>query len=1211
MTIFRHFLAITALLIVEIVSIGAQDFLGCGGFVKSDVDINFSLVEVKLYTKQGSLKYQTDCAPNNGYFLIPIYDKGDFVLKVEPPAGWSFEPSSVDLTIDGKTDKCSKGEDINFQFTGFSIVGRVISKGKNEGPKGVTVALQKKNQDGVIQQVSTETGGRYTFSPVLPGDYIVTASHALWTFESATAKYTVTKENGNLGDKLVVSGYDVSGEVRSEGEPIQGVAFLLFSKTSQKQDIQGCDFTAVKGFHSTDQNSLLCNVESDKNGKFVFPSLPSGDYWVVPFYKGEHITFDVVPDKLTFTVAFDSVKLQPVFQVEGFSVTGRVVDSPKGSPLAGVSIKLDGKPQTQSVADGTYRLDKITSGSYVVEAIKDNIFFDAMTVKITPNTPQLPDIVASSFNLCGKVSIEKLPESVPVAAERHVTLTPDGAAAKDTVNLPTKSDGSYCFPVKPGKYNVQVVVSDDEVKAGVKLIPSKHSVTITNKPVTGIDFTQFKAVISGHIKCLDVCGTLSISLASQDRSEEARLIEISQGTRQASFIAQNVLPGKYTATIIKEDWCWNKKSVEITVVDSDISGIEFTQSGYVMKATTTHSVALHYIHASNSKNSGIFEMEKGYTQVCLSQAGLYKLRPKSCHKFEQEEYTYETTSTDIVTLTAVKHLMTGTIVTKDKAKDLTLTIQSAIETEPVTTLGPLKSVQEIEREEKLKQLQSQSQKEKSKDKPKEPQLEELKGPFTYEYTYWARSAEKITITPSSEELLFYPASQEVLVQSDTCPTVIASFEGRLGLFLVGSVEPAIAEVDITITPQLIDEYNKDVINTQTDDKGMYRVGPLHDHTQYSVMAKKEGYIMTQLEGKAGSFKAFKLGEIIIEVIDEEEGPLQGVLLSLSGGSFRSNNLTQSNGTMHFSNLKPGQYFLRPMMKEYRFEPNSQMIDVLEGSTVKLQIKGLRVAFSCYGRITSLNGEAEPGVAIQASGTDNCGEILEETVSDQDGTFRMRGLQPQCTYELKVKIGEENSHLERSAPVSKMIKVENQDISNIRIIVFRKFNQFEIGGNVITAVEYLPSLKVLLYSEDNLDAALHTLSLSNTNFFQFPTLPMDGKKYLIKLDSTLAKSSFDYSLPEVSFTTNGYHKHVTMKFEPQRRSLDQDLAQGSYIALPLIILAIFVAFNHDKVLPYIQQLTHSVKTYNTGSISTKQTIDREQLSSDEITKHKKKAKTRKT
>ena len=60
----------------------AQEFFGCGGFIKSDAVIDFSKIEIKLYTKQGALKDSTDCAPNNGYYLIPVYDKGEYVIKV-------------------------------------------------------------------------------------------------------------------------------------------------------------------------------------------------------------------------------------------------------------------------------------------------------------------------------------------------------------------------------------------------------------------------------------------------------------------------------------------------------------------------------------------------------------------------------------------------------------------------------------------------------------------------------------------------------------------------------------------------------------------------------------------------------------------------------------------------------------------------------------------------------------------------------------------------------------------------------------------------------------------------------------------------------------------------------------------------------------------------------------------------------------------------
>lgn len=40
------------------------------------------LIYCSRYTKQGSLKDHTDCAPNNGYYFLPFYDKGEYVLKV-------------------------------------------------------------------------------------------------------------------------------------------------------------------------------------------------------------------------------------------------------------------------------------------------------------------------------------------------------------------------------------------------------------------------------------------------------------------------------------------------------------------------------------------------------------------------------------------------------------------------------------------------------------------------------------------------------------------------------------------------------------------------------------------------------------------------------------------------------------------------------------------------------------------------------------------------------------------------------------------------------------------------------------------------------------------------------------------------------------------------------------------------------------------------
>uniref|UniRef100_A0A1A9ZPB7 NOMO-like N-terminal beta-sandwich domain-containing protein n=1 Tax=Glossina pallidipes TaxID=7398 RepID=A0A1A9ZPB7_GLOPL len=95
---------------------------------------------MKLLTKNGALKDKTDCSPSNGYYFFPIYDKGDYVLRIAPPPGWSFEPKEVKLTFDGKKDICSLGYDINFAFRGFGITGRVILG--SSAARGIQVQLR-------------------------------------------------------------------------------------------------------------------------------------------------------------------------------------------------------------------------------------------------------------------------------------------------------------------------------------------------------------------------------------------------------------------------------------------------------------------------------------------------------------------------------------------------------------------------------------------------------------------------------------------------------------------------------------------------------------------------------------------------------------------------------------------------------------------------------------------------------------------------------------------------------------------------------------------------------------------------------------------------------------------------------------------------------------------------------------------------------------
>uniref|UniRef100_A0A8C9EMS7 Prealbumin-like fold domain-containing protein n=1 Tax=Pavo cristatus TaxID=9049 RepID=A0A8C9EMS7_PAVCR len=827
---------------------GSEDIVvGCGGFVKSDVEINYSLIEIKLYTKHGTLKYQTDCAPNNGYFMIPLYDKGDFILKIEPPLGWSFEPTSVDIHVDGINDICTKGGDINFVFTGFSVNGKVLSKGQSLGPAGVQVVLRNAGSDVNLQATITQPGGKFAFFKVLPGEYEIFASHPTWMLKESSTVVRVTSSNAYAASPLVVAGYNVSGSVRSDGEPMKGVMFLLFSSSVTKE---------VMVFQNLFSTSMEISV-------FLYL----------------FICFHFVTRPL----------LQHLLKTK---------------------------------ADGSFRLENITTGTYTIHARKEHLFFDTITVKIAPNTPQLADIIATGFSVCGQISVTRLPDAVKQINKYKVTMVPQDKDKASTATTETDPHGAFCFKAKSGAYSVKVIIPEAETRAGLALKPKVFPVTVTDRPVMDVTFSQFLASVSGKISCLDACGDLVVMLQSVSRQGEKRNLQLSGSTDSVAFTFENVLPGKYKVSIVHEDWCWKNKSLEVEIMEEDVSGVEFRQTGYMLRCSLSHAITLEFYQDGNGpENVGVYNLSKGVNRFCLSKPGNSS---KSYLKKEKE-------------------------------------------------------------------------------------------PFNQRYC---------------------------------------------------------------------------------------------------------------------------------------------------GGVFRSNLLTQDNGMLTFSNLSPGQYYFKPMMKEFRFEPSSQMIEVQEGQNLKIRITGYRTAYSCYGTVSSLNGEPEQGVSVEAVGQEGCSIYGEDTVTDEEGKFRLRGLLPGCVYHIQLK-AEGNDHIERALPQHRAIEVGNSDIDDVNIIAFRQINQFDLSGNVITSSEYLSTLCVKLYKSENLDNPIHTVNLGQSLFFHFPPLLRDGENYVVLLDSTLSKSQYDYILPQVSFTSIGYHKHITLVFSPTRKLPEQDIAQGSYIALPLTLLLLLAGYNHDK------------------------------------------------
>ena len=59
----------------------------------------------------------------------------------------------------------------------------MVSKGESVGPSGISLSLKKPGSKEVLKTTTSTAQGAYTFEKVLPGEYVVEATHSKWQFE--------------------------------------------------------------------------------------------------------------------------------------------------------------------------------------------------------------------------------------------------------------------------------------------------------------------------------------------------------------------------------------------------------------------------------------------------------------------------------------------------------------------------------------------------------------------------------------------------------------------------------------------------------------------------------------------------------------------------------------------------------------------------------------------------------------------------------------------------------------------------------------------------------------------------------------------------------------------------------------------------------------------------------------------------------------------
>ncbi|KAJ3691869.1 hypothetical protein LUZ61_021033 [Rhynchospora tenuis] len=1166
------FLFLFLFLLLSSMASASAEILGCGGFVQassgfgfaSDSKFDFSDITVELCTTEGLVKETTQCAPN-GYYFLPVYDKGSFLLRVKGPAGWSWHPHQVPVLVDHTG--CNQNADINFKFTGFMISGRLLGpvggptcQLSNHGPSGVRVDLLSPSGD-LVSHVFTSHSGHYSFPNVIPGNYKLSASHADYEIETrGPTEVKLGFGNAKVDDFFFVSGYNLHGSIVSKGNPILGVNVYLYSN-----DVS--EVHCPKGFGDGPRHGALCHAVSNADGNFVFTSLPCGTYELLPYYKGDNTVFDVSPPSLVVSIAHHHLTIRQKFEVTGFSVSGRVVDS-RGAGIGNAKVILDGKFKTVTDSLGYYKLDQVTSKQYSIAAEKDHYKFSPLeNFMVLPNMASVDDIKAISYDVCGVVRM------ISTNTKAMVALTHGPENVKPQKKL-VDENGKFCFEVPPGEYRLAAVpVASSDSFASPVFAPSFLDVKVES-PLLDLEFSQSQVSIHGEIICKEKCSSdvsLSLVRLTGGSVQDRKMFKL--GSDSGAFVFSKVLPGKYIleVTHAENKWCWDHNSMELDVGPEDMKGIVFTQTGYWIDIVSTHNTDAFLKLPDSSKLD--LSIVKGSQRICLEAPGKHELHfVNPCINFGDAALQFDTRSREPIHVRGQKYLVTGEIqleIGLDEGEEITVDVLNG-ENAPIETISA--------------KFVAKNGDEKA----------------IYGYSTWAGLGDDLVFiardasSAREKKILFYPTQRQFSVATSECQKHVAPIVGKPGLYLQGSVTPPLSGVKIQIISLGKSSYTQLqegnlAAETETNSDGVFSAGPLYDDISYKVEASKSGYHILQTGDT--SFECQKLGQIEVRIhgeTDSETGMIPSVLLSLSGDNgYRNNTVSGTGGAFTFTNLFPGSFYLRPVLKEYSFSPRAMAIDLESGETKVIDFHATRVAFSAMGKVTLLSGQPKEGVFIEARSESE--GFYEEATTDKSGNFRLRGLIPDTTYLVKVvpKETPDVVPIERSSPEFFPIHVGHGDTTGVDFVAFEMPEMPLVTGHVEgddleTALTHL-SVEVRSANEPSRVETVISLPLSG----YFEIRGLSKSRHLIQLRSGLPTGSFlfDSEPFEIDLRKQPQVHVGPLNYKIQERHHKQDLTPAP--VLPLVVgVSVVVLFISMPRLTDLYQVAVGMANGASSSVTSK-------------------------
>lgn len=553
----------------------------------------------------------------------------------------------------------------------------------------------------------------------------------------------------------------------------------------------------------------------------------------------------------------------------------------------------------------------------------------------------MSQIKADFIKLCGKIDYTQKETDSKKGYQVQVTITPVGSNSQDKRATSASEDGTYCFELPPNDYMVRPTILYKNKKFNV--VPKERKVKIFDEPALSVDFSREKLSVSGRVvidKNIDASILKDTKIVLKNQNGAVQVTKTWSETKNGVFEFGDLFDEGYVIQVQNDKLCFDKQEIST----SEYSGnVTFNQKGMWISYKSEIDLS-----ATLTSSTGVED-----------KISILKGNNKFCSKF------------------------TGKIIGKVGSDYILKNDMNRFKFDPATASKLSFQVEKIKADAYLKVDIAQLKKIYPKNISDEAllskfdvQIKDTSSSDSYKsnakiidnmliYSFYTKPNRKVIVTPTivdsnlSQRLVILQNSKTLSIGNVYNSQVQSGpFEITIGKNLSVSVDK---EIQGGVKLHIKKRVNKDsyyqedkvvILKSKTQNLGTF-----NGNYDYTVELSKDGFEfeVTRKELANGDIQfnvsTLEISRLEIRVQNANGQAASGVTVYITsaerGKAIKIVDQTDKNGLIS-KQIHKGNYYLKAVLKEYKFDPPQKTFMIEEGETYKLNIVATRTQFSVHG-----------------------------------------------------------------------------------------------------------------------------------------------------------------------------------------------------------------------------------------------------------------------